>query len=112
MIRLSETLHKYGSGRLAFWCPGCERPHAINCGEARDGPVWSWNGDVEQPTFSPSVLVTCGRQVDPAFQPQPGDPPERCHSFVTSGRIQFLSDCAHGLAGQTVDLPAFPKGDA
>ena len=29
----------------------------------------------------------------------------RCHSFVTDGRIQFLSDSTHVLAGQTVDLP-------
>jgi len=28
-----------------------------------------------------------------------------CHSFVTDGRIQFLGDCTHNLAGQTVDLP-------
>ena len=28
-----------------------------------------------------------------------------CHSFVTDGRIQFLADCTHPLAGQTVDLP-------
>ena len=27
-----------------------------------------------------------------------------CHSFVTDGKIQFLSDCTHGLAGQTVEL--------
>jgi hypothetical protein len=25
--------------------------------------------------------------------------------FVTDGRIQFLGDCTHALAGQTVDLP-------
>ena len=28
-----------------------------------------------------------------------------CHSFVTNGRIQYLGDCTHKLAGQTVDLP-------
>jgi len=28
-----------------------------------------------------------------------------CYSFVTAGRIQFLSDCTHILAGKTVDLP-------
>lgn len=28
-----------------------------------------------------------------------------CHSFVTAGRIEFLPDCTHALAGQTVDLP-------
>ena len=32
-----------------------------------------------------------------------------CHSFVTDGRIQFLGDCTHKLAGQTVDLPDWEK---
>lgn len=32
-------------------------------------------------------------------------PPSVCHSFVRDGRIQFLSDCTHKLANQTVDLP-------
>ncbi|WP_241754456.1 hypothetical protein [Cupriavidus basilensis] len=33
-----------------------------------------------------------------------------CHSFVTDGRIQFLGDCTHALAGQTVPLAEFPEG--
>ena len=28
-----------------------------------------------------------------------------CHSFITDGRIQYLGDCTHPLAGQTLDLP-------
>jgi hypothetical protein len=28
-----------------------------------------------------------------------------CHSWVTNGRIQFLSDCTHSLKDQTVELP-------
>ncbi|MHC8396108.1 hypothetical protein ACYZT8_21075 [Pseudomonas sp. LB3P93] len=28
-----------------------------------------------------------------------------CHSFVIDGCIQFLGDCTHELASQTVDLP-------
>jgi len=28
-----------------------------------------------------------------------------CYSYITDGRIQFLSDCTHELANQTVDLP-------
>jgi hypothetical protein len=28
-----------------------------------------------------------------------------CHSFVTDGRIQFLDDSTHELAGETADLP-------
>lgn len=31
-----------------------------------------------------------------------------CHSFVTDGFIQFLADCKHAMAGQTVPLPAWP----
>lgn len=29
----------------------------------------------------------------------------QCHSFVTDGKIQFLSDCSHAKAGMTIDLP-------
>jgi hypothetical protein len=39
------------------------------------------------------------------------DPPEKdeiCHSFVTAGHIQFLSDCTHEMAGQTVEIPEWP----
>ncbi len=31
----------------------------------------------------------------------------RFHSFVVDGHIQFLGDCTHELAGQTVDIPDF-----
>lgn len=27
-----------------------------------------------------------------------------CHSFVRNGKIEFLSDCTHELAGKTVEL--------
>jgi hypothetical protein len=58
-------------------------------------PVWGWNGSVDAPTFTPSILIHY----------QGGDNPMVCHSFVTDGRIQFLGDCTHALAGQTVELP-------
>lgn len=75
-----------------FWCPGCDYAHQIRVG------TWTWNGDLERPTFSPSVLVVGGiHQM-------------RCHSFVTDGRIQFLGDCTHALAGRTVDLPEWESG--
>ncbi len=46
---------------------------------------------MEKPTFSPSLLIL--------------DPARRCHSWVTKGNIRFLNDCAHQLAGKTVELP-------
>lgn len=79
---------------------------------------WTWNGDTEKPTFSPSVLVKSQKLVKDAEGNWLGEwerdaagnlIPSVCHSFVTDGRIQFLSDCTHKLAGQTVDLPDWRK---
>lgn len=116
-VALSKKLHDGGNGRLMYWCPGCESAHCVwiehpNNLRAR----WDWNGDAERPTFSPSILV---RGVVPLTDEQiaayrrgdglPEPRPLACHSFVTDGRIQFLSDCTHALAGQTVDLPDWPN---
>ena len=81
--------------RLLFWCPGCDMAHEVHYGN--DDPRWSWNYDLDRPTFSPSIVITFG------------DSPGRCHSFVTLGQIQYLNDCTHHLAGRAVDLPRFPK---
>lgn len=72
-----------------FKCPGCECSHAFTVG----GTHWQWNGSLDRPSFTPSLL--CNKD----------DPASRCHSFVTDGKIQFLSDCWHKLAGQTVEIP-------
>ena len=75
-----------------FWCPGCDTAHGPN-------DTWQFNGDVDKPTLSPSVLVNQGRR-------NPGS--HVCHSFVRDGQIQFLSDCTHDMAGQTIELPDWP----
>ncbi len=109
MTALSNVLRELVPGVLSFWCPGCGVSHSIQYG-AGPGPRWGWNGHAERPTFTPSVLVRTGRAVDPAFVPMDGDPPEVCHTFVTDGQIQYLGDCTHALAGQTVPMVAFPDG--
>ncbi|KEZ13522.1 Ammonia monooxygenase [Sphingobium yanoikuyae] len=110
MGALSAILRGADDGGLLFFCPGCRAVHGIKVGDG-PGPRWGYNGNPTASTFTPSVLVTTGRAVDPNFQPEPGDPPEVCHSFVTDGNIQFLSDSTHALAGQTVVLPPFKWGD-
>ncbi|WP_369598655.1 DUF6527 family protein [Sinorhizobium meliloti] len=65
------------------------------------GLRWRYNGNPDAPTFTPSVLVT----YDGSDAGKDGAPPAICHSFVADGRIQFLSDCTHALAGETVDIP-------
>ena len=100
---------------MAFWCPGCEQAHHVTVLGSR-GPVWGFNGDGDVPTFTPSILVQTGHFVQPNGKhcDRSGDPEWPCdcmccHSFVRDGRIQFLGDCTHALAGRTVDLPDWPS---
>lgn len=89
---------------VMFFCPGCKCGHSIHAKPAKspyNGATWEFNGDYERPTFSPSVLVT--RHELPGSGDVIG--PRVCHSFVRDGKIQFLGDCDHELAGQTVELP-------
>lgn len=94
-----SKLMQYGATAVMFWCPGCDGPHAL--GIKPPGPVWIWNGSDAAPTFTPSVLSSYnGADADMA-----DGIPSICHSFVTDGKIQFLPDSTHHLAGNTVDLP-------
>lgn len=99
MAALGKKLRKIAGGRVAFWCPGCDQAHQVGV-EPGAGPVWEFNGNGDAPTFKPSVFVNAPGQFH-----NPGMP--SCHSFVTDGKIQFLGDCTHSLAGETVPLPDF-----
>ena len=103
MVQLSRILRGAEGGLLMWRCPGCNRGHAIQVGDG-PGPRWSWNADAERPTFTPSVLVS----YPGADAGQGGAPPRICHSFVVDGAMQFLSDCTHSMAGQTVPIPDWP----
>ncbi len=72
-----------------FYCPGCDVSH---CFDKR----WTFNGDVEKPTFTPSLLID---------KLTKNDTQARCHSFVTDGQIRYLSDCEHGMKGKTITIP-------
>lgn len=141
---------------------------ACGCGHKFDVGRWTFNGNYEKPTFSPSMLVkqpgwvniTHDRwltlwssenidETDHGFRVPyilvgnncPADlaeiarrlgvsdqlgrlatyeavqqrvqqelsklPEHICHSFVRDGLIQYLPDCTHHLAGQTVPLEPF-----
>lgn len=103
MKRLHQITDR-ATGELRGWtfdCPGCTGIHEVTT-------AWAFNGDLERPTFSPSLLCSANfrEPTDP-----PGTPLRRyvCHSFVRDGRIEFLGDCTHALAGQTVDLADIPE---
>ena len=88
----------HGEGEILFWCPGCKCGHVIYIKQAPGQDVWTWNGSKTSPTFHPSVLVNS----------RPDSPPKRrCHLFVRDGMLEFLPDCDHVLAGQTVPMQTF-----
>ena len=80
---------------FVFWCPGCQFGHGVwvttTC--KKTGAQWQWNGSMDAPSFTPSILITEGTLV--------------CHSYVTNGTISYLSDCTHALAGQSIQIPEF-----
>lgn len=87
-------------------CPACGNGHLFDS-------RWTFNGNMEKPTFRASMLVKgtvpitdeehaivmAGGKITPK--------PLVCHSFVTDGMMEFLSDCTHHLAGKTVALEPF-----
>lgn len=72
-------------------CPGCKRVHFIPTNKELYNVTWDFNGDLENPTFNPSI--NCN----------PGEP-KQCHFFIRNGKIEFCGDCFHELNGQIVDL--------
>lgn len=125
MGQVGSKLRSVEGGVLTFWCPGCEEAHQVHLTQP-GRPGWTFNGNLDRPTFQPSVFVKSGHFVSThkpgeacwctfnAKRAAEGKPPssfkcKQCHSFVTDGRIQFLPDSSHPLAGQTVDLPDLPE---
>jgi hypothetical protein len=111
MEAIGSKLRNLEGGRIGFMCPGCDEIHQIRVQETGVAGGWTFNNDGNKPTFSPSILV---RGTEPLTDDEydrviAGEkihkPDSICHSFVTEGNIQFLGDCTHKLAGQTVELP-------
>jgi hypothetical protein len=115
MSQINDRLRSVQGCHFGFYCPGCEEMHYV-------GASWGFDGNLEAPTITPSLLVTSGHY-SPSFQAgspcwctynaeHPDEPRafmcERCHSFIRAGDIQFRSDCTHELAGKTVPIPPLP----
>lgn len=82
---------QFGENEYGITCLAC------GCGHMLKG--WTFNGDLDKPTFTPSLLVTGYLNKE--------NPNGICHSFITNGEIQYLSDSTHAYAGGTIDLPEY-----
>lgn len=75
-----------------WWCPGCQQIHIWQVG----GPTsWEFDGNMEKPTVSPSILTHVRED-------------RGCHVFIVAGMIQFLPDSWHGLKGMTIPMAELP----
>lgn len=87
---------------LAFVCPGCTELdggtglHMLAVNTDKHQPSWTWDGDLEKPSLNPSIKTGEGTS-------------KICHSYLTEGKFQFLSDCTHSLKNQFIDLPDLPE---
>jgi len=97
-VLLSRLIYQPDQNTIAFRCPAKEcGVHRVNIGLPIPNKTWTWNGDLEKPTFKPSINAS-------GVDPETGEVLYRCHSHVKDGMIQFLGDCTHELKGQTVPL--------
>ncbi len=94
-MKVKQVTFREPDDAYRFRCPGCNEWHIIY---VKGKVAWEFNGDVNSPTFTPSLKLTADGYC--------------CHSFIRAGKIQFLGDCTHELAGQTVDLPEIEAAEA
>jgi hypothetical protein len=111
-LRVSEPGE---DGKVSYWmwCPACDDAVRISSD-------WEWDGNLDAPTFSPSISVT-GVQWDtsfkfhkPSHEKIPAGGTIVCHSFLRNGVWEFLEDCTHTMAGQhvpMVDIPTWMESE-
>lgn len=110
---MNKVIHD-GEGRYRFYCPGCKHDHVYYTQNA-DRPNWTFNGDLKNPTFMPSLLNRWGKHADPNWQePEDAGPDNNwsgtCHLFVTNGEINYCGDCTHELNGaQHIPMKEYPS---
>jgi len=95
MSEILMTTEFDGGTKLIFWCPGCRCCHGVDIRTDGKRPSWTWNGDKNNPTIAPSVLV---------FNVIKGKRRTVCHLFVREGQIQYLTDCQHKYNGKTIPM--------
>ena len=125
MSAISSKLRKWinesnGDEGLTYWCQGCESTHGV---KTKGQGAWSWNQDVRNPVFGPSVLYQSHMWTPPVTAQnieqwrltpwQQTQVNHVCHTFIgcngaQPGEVIFLGDCTHSLAGTVHPFPDLP----
>jgi hypothetical protein len=105
VIHVDDHGIKYDS--LMFVCPGCSAGgprgfiglHMLPVNTTSlDRPSWEWDGNLDKPTLSPSILTRGGIGGKKAIY----------HSFLKEGIFEFLKDSTHPLSGKKEPIPDLP----
>lgn len=95
-----------GGQSAHIFCPACNCTHALKLKVPQtNGAMWNFDGNVQNPTFVPSLNVKTGSYAVPSFIDPEGLLPTICHSIIKNGQIEYCGDCTHKFAGQTLTLP-------
>jgi hypothetical protein len=79
-------------GLYLYWCPGCNTGHTFDVTELNaDGARVGWDGDHLKPTVEPAMKF------------------EGCEHVIRCGVIHYFQNCKHGMAGQSVLMPDYPR---
>jgi hypothetical protein len=85
-MEIMKLLDKMSDGKYIFYCPGCGCNHWFTI------PRWTFNNNFDAPTVAPSIILS------------PQDLSSRCHLRIVSGKIEYLTDSFHFLAGIIIDM--------
>jgi hypothetical protein len=102
MEQINDKLVRLCDNSIGWYCPGCESFHRVTVDPTKR-PCWNYDGNPDAPTFSPSILTRWTEHRDGLAVGMV------CHCFIRNGKIEFLGDCTHSLAGKTVQVPDLPK---
>lgn len=91
----------------SFYCPACKRAHIFYTDLKHFPLAWTFDGNVDSPTFSPSLLLYTPEVVD-SITGEKIPRAATCHLVLTAGVINYCGDCPHELAGKSVALVDWP----
>jgi hypothetical protein len=109
MGQVSPFLRRTATG-YSHWCPPCGEMHNIP-------DSWTFDGNLNTPTFNPSVKITGKQTVQDDKGEWTGDwvrgPDGKaldlcCHYFLHAGVLKYCGDCTHSGKGQNIPLPPLP----
>ncbi|OFY87840.1 MAG: hypothetical protein A3F72_02925 [Bacteroidetes bacterium RIFCSPLOWO2_12_FULL_35_15] len=103
-------LYDKDHGTYYFRCPAGHDHYINTIVPNQQNAQWGFNGDVNNPTFTPSINEKAGRFVDVNVKGNEEwlSNPENsyhCHFIITNGKIKFCGDCSHELKNLTIELP-------